>query len=80
MTKQDLANNSGLKNENEAAKFLNVSRQTLIRLRKAGQISYYRIAKRVLYGQEQLEAFLVSTNQQVYSLIDIGKTKRGNNA
>ena len=66
MTKQDLAT-SGLRNENEAARFLNISRQTLIRLRKAGRISHYRIAKRVLYGQEQLEAFLASANQQVLS-------------
>lgn len=65
MTKQDLVTNSGLRNENEAARFLNVSRQTLIRLRKAGQISYYRIAKRVLYGQEHLEEFLTSANQNV---------------
>ncbi len=65
MTKQDLATNSGLRNENDAARYLNVSRQTLIRLRKAGQISYYRIAKRVLYGQEHLEEFLTSANQNV---------------
>lgn len=65
MTKQDLAINSGLRNEKEAARYLNVSRQTLIRLRKARLISYYRIAKRVLYGQEHLEAFLSSANQNV---------------
>ncbi len=65
MTKQDLATNSGLRNENDAAIYLNVSKQTLIRLRKAGQISYYRIAKRVLYGQEHLEEFLTSANQNV---------------
>ena len=65
MTKQDLVTNSGLRNENEAARFLNISRQTLIRLRKAGLISYYRIAKRVLYGQEQLEEFLSSASQNV---------------
>lgn len=80
MTKRDLATDSGLINENEAAKYLNVSRQTLTRLRKARQISYYRIAKRVLYGQEQLEAFLSSANQQVFSPINIGKTKGGNDA
>ena len=65
MTKQDLVTNTGLRNENEAATYLNVSRQTLIRLRKAGRISYYRIAKRVLYGQEHLEEFLSSANQNV---------------
>lgn len=80
MTKQDLATDSGLRNENEAAKYLNVSRQTLTRLRKAGRISYYRIAKRVLYGQEQLEAFLSSTAQQVCTSITIGETKGGNDA
>jgi hypothetical protein len=57
MTKQDLATDSGLRNEKDAARYLNVSRQTLIRLRKAGLISYYRIAKRILYGQEHLEPF-----------------------
>ena len=65
MTKQELATNSGLRDEKQAARYLNVSRQTLMRLRKAGQISYYRIAKRVLYGQEQLEAFLSSANQNI---------------
>jgi len=50
-------------NETEAARFLNVSRQTLIRLRKAGQVGFYRIARRVLYGKGHLEEFLASANQ-----------------
>lgn len=70
--------NTGLKNEKDAAIYLNISKQTLIRLRKAGRIGYYRIAKRVIYGQEQLEAFLTSADQQVFSPINIGKTKGGN--
>jgi excisionase family DNA binding protein len=80
MTKNNLATDSGLRNEKDAAKYLNVSIQTLTRLRKAGRISYYRIAKRVLYGQEQLEAFLLSANQQVCSPFNIGETKGGNDA
>ncbi|HJR06627.1 MAG TPA: helix-turn-helix domain-containing protein [Pyrinomonadaceae bacterium] len=57
-----------LLNETEAARFLNVSRQTLIRLRKAGQVGHYRIARRVLYRQEHLEEFLASANRNGIAL------------
>ena len=63
--------------ETEAARFLNVSRQTLIRQRKAGQVGYYRIARRVLYGQEHLEEFLASANQEGITLTTASEGERG---
>jgi len=66
-----------LLNETEAARFLNVSRQTLVRLRKAGKVGYYRITRRVLYGQEHLEEFLASANQEGVALTTISESKRG---
>jgi excisionase family DNA binding protein len=66
-----------LLNETEAARFLNVSRQTLLRLRKAGKVGYYRIARRVLYGQEHLEEFLASANQEGVALATTSESKRG---
>jgi excisionase family DNA binding protein len=65
-----------LLNETEAARFLNISRQTLIRLRQAGQVGYYRIARRVLYGQEHLEEFLASANQEGLALTSASEGKR----
>lgn len=64
-------------NETEAARFLKVSRQTLIRLRKAGRVGYYRIARRVLYGREHLEELLASANQEGVSLATVSAGGRG---
>jgi hypothetical protein len=64
-------------NEMEAARFLKVSRQTLIRLRKAGRVGYYRIAKRVLYGRGHLEELLASANQEGVELAHVSEGERG---
>lgn len=45
--------NEPLLNETEAAKFLGVSRMTLLRKRKAGEIKCFRVGFRVLYSKEQ---------------------------
>jgi len=42
-----------LLNEKEAAKFLGVSRITLLRKRKLGEIASFRIGFRVLYSKEK---------------------------
>ena len=42
-----------LMNEIEAAKFLGISRMTLLRRRNAGNISFYRVGFRVLYSKEK---------------------------
>jgi excisionase family DNA binding protein len=40
-------------NEVEAAKFLGISRMTLLRKRNAGEIGFYRVGFRVLYSKEK---------------------------
>lgn len=40
-------------NEIEAAKFLGISRMTLLRKRNAGEIGFYRVGIRVLYSKEK---------------------------
>jgi site-specific DNA recombinase len=47
------AMNEPLMNEIEAAKFLGISRMTLLRRRNAGTIGFYRVGFRVLYSKEK---------------------------
>ncbi len=42
-----------LMNEIEAAKFLGISRMTLLRKRNAGQVKFFRVGFRVLYSKEK---------------------------
>ena len=53
----------GLLSEYEAAKKCGVSRITLLRMRKAGKIRFYRIGTRVLFSQAQIEEFLASVEE-----------------
>jgi excisionase family DNA binding protein len=62
--REEIQPETNLRNESEAARYLKISRQTIIRLRRAGLIGFYRIRRRVLYGQEHLNAFLASAQQQ----------------
>lgn len=39
--------------ETEAAKFMKVSRMTVLRLRQKGQLKFYRVGFRVLYSLEK---------------------------
>lgn len=51
--------------EAEAAVRLGISRPTLLRLRKDGRISYYRIGARVVYSEARhLRPFLDSCERQ----------------
>ena len=52
-----------LLSEHEAAKRCGVSRITLLRMRKAGRIRFYRIGTRVLFSQAQIEEFLSSVEE-----------------
>jgi len=45
--------NEPLMNEIEAAKFLGISRMTLLRKRNASEIGFYRVGFRVLYSKEK---------------------------
>jgi excisionase family DNA binding protein len=45
--------NEPLMNEIEAAKFLGISRMTLLRKRNAQEIGFYRVGFRVLYSKEK---------------------------
>jgi excisionase family DNA binding protein len=45
--------NEPLMNEIEAAKFLGISRMTLLRRRKANEIGFYRVGFRILYSKEK---------------------------
>lgn len=45
--------NEPLMNEVEAAKFLGISRMTLLRKRNAGEIGFYRVGFRILYSKEK---------------------------
>ena len=42
-----------LMNETEAARFLGISRMTLLRKRNAGEIKFFRVGHRVLYSKEK---------------------------
>jgi excisionase family DNA binding protein len=46
--------NEPLMNEIEAAKFLGISRMTLLRKRNASEIGFYRVGFRVLYSKENI--------------------------
>jgi excisionase family DNA binding protein len=46
--------------EAELIKYLRVSRTTLWRLRRAGKISYYRVATKVLYSIDHVDDLLAS--------------------
>lgn len=47
-----------LLSEAEAAKRLGVSRVTLLRLRRRGAISHFRVATRVLFSEAHIQEFL----------------------
>ena len=56
--------NTALIGEKEAAKFLGVSRITLLKIRQQGGIAYYRVGKkRVLYSTEHIQDFLNKQEQ-----------------
>jgi len=55
----------GLMSEQQAARWLGVSRITLLRARMAGRIGAYRIGTRVLYSEEKhLRPFLAACERK----------------
>jgi len=60
---EDHQREQNLLSEPEASKRCGVSRITLLRMRKAGRIQFYRIGTRILFSQVQIEEFLASVEQ-----------------
>lgn len=57
--------NEPMMNEADAARFLGISKMTLLRRRKAGEIGFYRVGFRVLYSKEKhLIPFLTECENQ----------------
>ena len=52
-----------LLSEHEVAKRCGVSRITLLRMRKAGRIRFYRIGTRILFSQAQIEESLARVEE-----------------
>lgn len=53
-----------LYSEREAAEKLGISRITLLRMRQAKRISFFRIGTRVLYSEDHLRTFLSNCERQ----------------
>lgn len=51
-------------NEASAARVLGISRLTLQRARKRGDISHYRVGSRVLYAPNQIADYLASVERK----------------
>lgn len=49
---------SELMSEAEAARRCGISRITLLRLRKAGRIAFYRLGTRILFSESHINTFL----------------------
>lgn len=54
-------------NEREAAQRIGVSRITLLRARKRGEIGYYRIGSRVVYSESHIREFLAEAERKTRS-------------
>jgi excisionase family DNA binding protein len=51
--------------EAEVCRSLGVSRTTLWRLRRAGKLSYYRVATKVLYSLDHVEELLANCERRM---------------
>lgn len=57
----------GFYSDKEAARKLGVSRITVLRMRQAGRIGFYRIGTRVVISEEQIQAFLAACERKACS-------------
>ncbi len=55
---------SGLLSEKDAAARLGIGQTTLVRVRGAGEVKFYRIGRRVFYSAFQLDEFLASRERK----------------
>lgn len=53
--------------ETQAAKRIGVSRITLLRARKRGEIGFYRVGSRVIYSEAHIRAFLDDAERKARS-------------
>jgi lipopolysaccharide export LptBFGC system permease protein LptF len=53
--------------DREAASFLRISQVTLWRERKAGRISFRRVASKILYTREDLESYLNGNKREAFN-------------
>lgn len=58
--------------EQNAAKIIGVSRLTLQRARKRGNISYYRVGTRVLYAAQHIADYLASVERSKKEKRELG--------
>lgn len=64
-----------LLSEKTVAARLGISRPTLLRLRRNGEISYFRIGARVLYSEEAVSEFLSAVREARRTQADKRKAK-----
>ena len=57
--------------DKEASDYLRISQVTLWRERKKGKISFRRVASKIVYLQEDLEAYLESTKRNAFGLTEV---------
>ncbi|HEX8264571.1 MAG TPA: recombinase family protein [Pyrinomonadaceae bacterium] len=75
-TPSSLNLNEPLLNESEAARFLGISRITLIRKRNAGLVKFFRVGYRILYSKEKhLLPFLLACEKEAGK--EVSKSKIG---
>ncbi len=54
--------------DKEASKFLRISQVTLWRERKAGRITFRRVASKIVYLQEDLENYLNRNKREAFGI------------
>ena len=60
--------NEPLFTDKEAAKFLRISQVTLWRERKAGKITFRRVASKIVYLKEDLENYLEQNKRGAFAV------------
>lgn len=54
---------------------LRISQVTLWRLRKAGKISFHRVASKIIYTQADLDSYLESTKRDAFGITEVRNEK-----
>ena len=67
MNERQISTESKLLTDKEASVFLRISQVTLWRERKAGKISFRRVASRIVYSQQDLEKYLEKNKREAFA-------------